>query len=66
MPTLSTDLRNRLERAAIATAKLLEPKIQRVHLTNGALTTPVNVKTWLARTESELTKRLADGPVIIS
>ena len=52
--------------AALAAAKLLEPKTQRIHVTSGTLKTSDDVRAWLAETETTLTKRLADGPVIIS
>ncbi|MCE9589095.1 MAG: BREX system P-loop protein BrxC [Planctomycetes bacterium] len=52
--------------AALAAAKLLEPKTQSVHLTSATLKTPAEVKVWLAKTEQELLAKLADGPVVIS
>ena len=53
-------------RAAIAAAKLLEPKTQRVHLTSGTLKTEQEVKAWLAGTEKDLLAKLKTGPVVIS
>lgn len=53
-------------RAAIAAAKLLEPKTQRVHLTSGTLKTETEVKAWLAETERELLAKLKDGPIVVS
>ncbi len=38
-------------RAAMAAAKLLEPKTQRMHLSSGTLKTEQDVKDWLAGTE---------------
>jgi len=52
--------------AAMAAAKLLEPKTQYVHLSSSTLHTPDEVKAWLAKTEKQLLDKLADGPVIIS
>lgn len=53
-------------RAAIAAAKLLEPKTQPVHLTSGTLKTEQEVKAWLASTEKALLAKLKTGPVVIS
>ncbi len=53
-------------RAAIAAARLLEPKTQRVHLTSGTLKTEQDVKGWLAGTEKDLLANLKNGPVVIS
>jgi hypothetical protein len=53
-------------RAAIAAARLLEPKTQRVHLTSGTLKTEQEVKAWLAGTEKDLLAKLKTGPVVIS
>ena len=52
--------------AALAAAKVLEPKTQRVHLTSATLKTPDEIKAWLAKTETELLAKLATGPVVIS
>jgi hypothetical protein len=53
-------------RAAIAAAKLLEPKTQPIHLTSGTLKTEQEVKAWLASTEKALLAKLKTGPVVIS
>ena len=53
-------------RAAIAAAKLLEPKAQPVHLTSGTLKTEQEVKAWLASAEKALLAKLKTGPVVIS
>jgi hypothetical protein len=53
-------------RAALAAAKLLEPKTQRVHLSSGTLKTDQEVKAWLAGTEKDLLAKLKNGPVVIS
>jgi hypothetical protein len=53
-------------RAAMAAAKILEPKIQRVHLTSGTLKTEAEVKAWLTDTEKSLLAKLKVGPVVIS
>lgn len=51
--------------AALAAARLLEPKIQQVHLSSRTLKTPEDLKAWLAATEADLTERLKKGPVVI-
>ena len=59
-------LPQQFSRAALATAKLLEPKTQRVHLTSGTLKIDQDVKAWLAGTEKDLLAKLKTGPVVIS
>ncbi|HXG47417.1 MAG TPA: BREX system P-loop protein BrxC [Methylomirabilota bacterium] len=64
--TRTDALRQQFSRAAVAAAKLLEPKTQRVHLTSGTLKTEQEVKAWLADTEKDLLAKLKTGPVVIS
>ena len=64
--TKTDALPQQFARAAMAAAKLLEPKTQRVHLTSGTLKTEQEVKAWLAGTEKDLLAKLKDGPVVIS
>jgi hypothetical protein len=52
-------------RAAMAAAKLLEPKMQRVHLTSGTLRTEQDVKTWLVDAEKKMLCELKKGPIVI-
>jgi hypothetical protein len=52
--------------AALAAAKLLEPKTQHVHLSSPPLTSVDDIKAWLLQTEEQLVLRLADGPIVIS
>jgi hypothetical protein len=52
--------------AALAAAKLLEPKTQRVHLSSNTLKAEQDVKNWLANTEKDLLAKLKDGPIVIS
>ena len=69
LPTWKTKtdaLSQQFARAAVAAAKLLEPKTQRVHLTSGTLKTEQEVKLWLAGTEKELLAKLKTCPVVIS
>ncbi len=53
-------------RAAMAAAKLLEPKTQRVRLSSGTLKTEQELRAWVAGTEKVLLGKLKDGPVMIS
>ena len=64
--TKTDALPQQFARAAMAAAKLLEPKTQRVHLTSGTLKTEKDIKEWLADTEKGLLTKLKDGPVVIS
>ncbi|MFO0828088.1 MAG: BREX system P-loop protein BrxC [Phycisphaerales bacterium] len=64
--TKTDALPQQFTRAAVAAARLLEPKAQRVHLTSGTLKSPDEVKAWLVATERDLLSRLANGPVVIS
>ena len=57
---------SRFSNAATKAAKLLEPKLQRVRLTSGTLKTKDEVRAWLTARETELLKKLKDGPVVIS
>lgn len=59
-------LAQQFNRAAIAAAKLLEPKTQHVHLASGALKTEQDVKDWLAGAEKNLLAKIKKGPVVIS
>jgi hypothetical protein len=58
-------LPERFRQAALAAAKLLEPKTQSVKLKSGTLKTPEDVKEWLAETETDLLGKLKKGPVVI-
>ena len=64
--TKTDALSQQFARAALAAAKLLEPKTQRVHLTSGTLKAEQEVKAWLAGTEKDLLAKLKNGPVVIS
>jgi len=64
--TRTDALPQQFARAAMAAAKLVEPKTQRVHLSSGTLKTEQEVKTWLADTEKDLLAKLKNGPVIVS
>jgi hypothetical protein len=52
--------------AALAAAKLLEPKTQNIKLTSWTLKTEGDVQNWIERTEQELLVKLEDGPIVIS
>jgi len=64
--TRTNALPQQFSSAALAAAKLLEPKTQSVHLTSATLKTSEDVKDWLAKTEKELLAKLSAGPVVIS
>jgi len=64
--TRTDALPQQFARAAMAAAKLLEPKTQRVHLTSGTLKTKTDVKEWLDDAEKNLLAKLKDGPVVVS
>jgi hypothetical protein len=64
--TKTDALLQQFARAAMVTAKLLEPKTQHVHLTSGTLKTEQEAKAWLTETEKDLLAKLKDGPVVIS
>jgi hypothetical protein len=64
--TKTDALLQQFARAAMVAAKLLEPKIQHVHLTSGTLKTEQEAKVWLTETEKDLLAKLKDGPVVIS
>jgi hypothetical protein len=69
LPTWKTKtdaLPQQFAKAAVAAARLLEPKVQRVHLDSTTLKTEADVKRWLAQTESELVSKLRDGPIVIA
>ena len=51
--------------AALAAARLLEPKTQERHLTSGTLKSAEDVQAWLTAAEKELTEALKKGPVVI-
>ncbi|HEX9284783.1 MAG TPA: hypothetical protein VF879_03850, partial [Nitrospirales bacterium] len=64
--TQTNALSQQFTNAALAAAKLLEPKTQQVHLTSATLKTAEEVKAWLAKTEEHLLEKLAAGPVMIT
>lgn len=64
--TRTDALPQRFARAALAAAKLLEPKTQPVHLTSGTLRSEAEVRDWVAVTEKELVAKLKQGPIVVS
>ncbi len=64
--TRTDALPQQFARAAMAAAKLMEPKTQNVRLSSATLKTEKDVKAWLAETEKDLMARLKKGPIIIS
>ncbi|HLA40467.1 MAG TPA: BREX system P-loop protein BrxC, partial [Candidatus Glassbacteria bacterium] len=61
--TRTNALPQQFSNAALAAAKLLEPKTQLVHLTSSTLKTADDVKGWITKTEKDLLAKLAGGPV---
>ena len=65
--SLMTDaLQQRFAAAARDAAKLMEPKVQHVHLSSSTLKTPADVKAWLADAEKQIADALKRGPVVVS
>lgn len=64
--TRTSALPQQFASAALAAARLLEPKTQRVRLSSATLKTELDVKTWLVATEKDLVAKLKDGPIVIS
>jgi hypothetical protein len=64
--TRTDALPRQFARAAMAAAKLLEPKTQQVHLSSGTLKTEKDIKEWLADKEEDLLAKLKNGPIVIS
>jgi hypothetical protein len=64
--TAADALPERFRQVALAAARLLEPKTQRVSLSSGTLKTPEDVAGWLAETEAELLEKIKKGPVVIN
>lgn len=63
--TKTDALPQQFRNAALAAAKLLEPKAQSVRLSSGTLKTPEDVKAWLAEIEKDLLAKLKKGPIVI-
>jgi hypothetical protein len=59
-------LPERFRQAALAAAKLLEPKTQSVKLKSSTLKTTEDVKAWVGDTEKELLSMIKDGPIVIN
>jgi hypothetical protein len=63
--TAADALPERFRQVALAAARLLEPKTQRVSLTSGTLKTPEDVTAWLGETEAQLLDKIKKGPVVV-
>jgi len=55
----------RFASAAMKAAKLLEPKVRRVHLSSATLRTEDEVRAWIAAQQDDLLTRVKDGPIVI-
>jgi hypothetical protein len=64
--TRTNALPQQFRNAALAAAKLLEPKTQHVRLTSSTLKTPEDVEAWITKTKQDLLAKLPSGPVVIS
>ncbi|MCL6447260.1 MAG: BREX system P-loop protein BrxC [Armatimonadetes bacterium] len=64
--TKTDALPQQFSNAAVAAAKLLEPKTQKIKLTSGTLRTEDDVKAWVINIERELLDKIKDGPIVIS
>ncbi|MHB9053510.1 MAG: BREX system P-loop protein BrxC [Thermoleophilia bacterium] len=64
--TRTDALPQQFARAAMAAAKVLEPKIQSIHLSSGTLKTDPEIKAWLEETEKNLLAKLKSGPIVIN
>ena len=62
---LAAALPTRFAGARSAAARALEPKAQTVSLRSDTLRTKGDLKAWLVETETDLLRRLEDGPVVI-
>jgi len=59
-------LDGRFANAATKAARLLEPKVQRVHLSSGTLKTEADVRAWLGEQEKFLLAQLQNGPIVVA
>ncbi|MGK2857773.1 MAG: BREX system P-loop protein BrxC, partial [Thermoanaerobaculia bacterium] len=59
-------LDGRFANAATKAARLLEPKVQRMHLSSGTLKTEADVRVWLGEQEKSLLAQLQHGPIVIA
>ncbi len=59
-------LDGRFANAATKAARLLEPKVQRVHLSSGTLKTEADVRAWLGEQEMSLLAQLSNGPIVVA
>jgi hypothetical protein len=59
-------LPERFRQAALAAAKLLEPKTQSVRLKSGTLKTAEDVRAWVAEAEAQLLEKLKKGPIVVN
>lgn len=64
--TRADALPQQFSRALQSAAKLLEPKIQHLHLSSPPLKTETDIKAWLADQETILLQKLTSGPIVIS
>ncbi|KUK51869.1 MAG: hypothetical protein XD78_2342, partial [Desulfotomaculum sp. 46_296] len=58
-------LQKQFKNAALAAARLLEPKTIEIKLISGTLKTEQDVKEWITRTEKNLLENIKNGPLIV-
>jgi hypothetical protein len=58
-------LPGRFAQAALDTARLLEPKVQRVTLPSTTIRTLEELERWLAQARASIEEKLKDGPVVL-
>lgn len=59
-------LQKQFNNAALAAARLLEPKTIEIKLTSGTLKTDRDVKEWITKTEKNLLENIKNGPLIVN
>lgn len=63
--TRTQALSQQASNALLEASRLLEPKVQSVHLSSGTLKDEKEVKAWLKDKETELLSKIKKGPIVI-
>lgn len=64
---IKTDaLPQKFNRAAMAAARILEPKVQNIKLTSRTLRDEADVKAWLESVEKDLLDKIKNGPIVVA
>lgn len=64
--TKTDALSQQFERARLAVAKLLEPKVQLFRVPGGTFNSEADVKDWVGKVKKDLIGKLKNGPVVVS